>query len=99
MIRTGKSVKASARLFLCMLICTLFFPTQAFSGETDALLLSCMDYRLVDDTHRYMSNRGLCDKYDHVILAGSSLGAVTDKYPAWNRTFWEHLDVSIEFGV
>jgi len=96
MIRTGKSVKAIVRLFLCMLICTLFFPTQVFSGETDVLLLSCMDYRLVDDTHRYMSNRGLCDKYDHVILAGSSLGAVTDKYPAWNRTFWEHLDVSIK---
>jgi carbonic anhydrase len=92
----GDSVKVSALLFLSLLIGSLVLPTQAFSGETDALLLSCMDYRLIDDTHRYMSSCGLCDKYDHVILAGSSLGAVTDKYPDWNRTFWEHLEVSIK---
>ena len=27
--------------------------------------------------------------------AGASLGALTDKYPAWNKTFWDHLEVSI----
>jgi carbonic anhydrase len=66
------------------------------AGKADALLLSCMDYRLVDDTERYMAGRGLRDKYDHVILAGASLGALTDRYPAWSRTFWEHLDAAIE---
>jgi carbonic anhydrase len=30
------------------------------------------------------------------VLAGASLGAITDKYPAWNRTFWEHLDIAIK---
>lgn len=65
------------------------------AGATEALLLSCMDFRLVDDTERYMSGRGLRDKYDHIVLAGASLGALTDKYPAWNATFWEHLDVAI----
>lgn len=65
------------------------------AGNTEALLLSCMDYRLIDETERYMSGRGLRNKYDHVILAGASLGALTDKYPAWNKTFWEHLDVAI----
>ena len=65
------------------------------AATTDALLLSCMDYRLMDDIERYMSGRGLRDKYDHVILAGASLGAITPKYPAWNETFWEHLDVAI----
>lgn len=66
------------------------------AGNTEALLLSCMDYRLIDDTERYMAGRGLKDKYDQVILAGASLGALTDKYPAWNKTFWEHLDVAIQ---
>lgn len=66
------------------------------AATTDALLLSCMDYRLMDDIEKYMSGRGLRDKYDHVILAGASLGAVTDKYPAWNQTFWEHLDIAIK---
>jgi len=65
-------------------------------GGTDALLLSCMDYRLTDNVEQYMSKRGLRKKYDHVILAGAALGALTDKYPAWNTTFWEHLGVAIE---
>jgi hypothetical protein len=69
-------------------------PARA-AGGTDALLLSCMDYRLMDNIEDYMSGRGMRDKYDHVVLAGASLGAVTDKYPAWNKTFWEHLDIAI----
>ncbi len=66
------------------------------AATTEALLLSCMDYRLMDEIERYMSGRGMRDKYDHIILAGASLGAVTPKYPAWNQTFWEHLDVAIK---
>jgi hypothetical protein len=68
-------------------------PRVAASGATEALLLSCMDYRLVNETEAYMSGRGLKDKYDHVILAGASLGATTDKFPHWGATFWDHLDV------
>ena len=66
------------------------------AGNTEALLLSCMDYRLIDETERYMTNRGLRDNYDHIILAGASLGAITEKYPPWNKTFWGHLDVAIQ---
>lgn len=66
------------------------------AGQTEALLLSCMDFRLVDHTARYMASRGLKDKYDHVILAGAALGALTDKFPAWNQTFWDHLSVALE---
>ena len=79
-------------LFLVMSV----IPHEVEAGQTDVLLLSCMDYRLVDDTERYMTERGLRDKYDHVILAGASLGATTDKYPAWNQTFLDHLDVAIK---
>ena len=52
--------------------------------------------RLIDEIDRYMTSRGLRDKYDHIILAGASLGAITEKYPAWNKTFWGHLDVAIQ---
>ena len=76
---------------------TLLAPRIArAAGDTEALLLSCMDYRLVEDTERYMAGRGLRKKYDHIVLAGGSLGALTDKFPAWNKTFWEHLDVAID---
>lgn len=73
------------------------WPPEARAAEgTDALLLTCMDYRLMDDIERYMNGRGMRNKYDHVILAGASLGAITDKYPAWNQTFWQHLDIAIQ---
>jgi len=55
-----------------------------------------MDFRLMDDIDRYMSSRDLREKYDHVVLAGASLGALTTKYPAWNKTFWQHLDIAIK---
>jgi hypothetical protein len=66
------------------------------AGNAEALLLSCMDYRLMDEIGRYMSARGLRDKYDHIVLAGAALGAVTDKYPAWNKTFWDHLGLAVD---
>lgn len=74
------------------------FPTTAAlaAGNADALLLSCMDFRLVDDTARYMEGRHLTNHYDHVVLAGASLGAVHDKFSAWHGTFWEHVDVAIQ---
>lgn len=69
---------------------------SARAGQTDALLLSCMDYRLMDDVGHYMDGIGMTNKYDHIILAGASLGATTGKFPAWNQTFWEHLGVAIQ---
>ncbi|HYD31352.1 MAG TPA: carbonic anhydrase [Azospirillaceae bacterium] len=71
-------------------------PVARAAGGTDALLLSCMDYRLVDDVVRYMDGRGLTNNYDHVILAGASLGALTDKFASWGKTFWDHLEVAIQ---
>ena len=70
--------------------------TARAAGGTDALLLSCMDYRLTEATERYRASRGLGKKSDHIVLAGAALGAVTPKFPAWNQTFWEHLGVAIE---
>lgn len=63
--------------------------------KAGTLLLSCMDYRLMDEIERYMLRRGLYHNYDHIVLAGASLGAITDKYPAWSRTFWDHLDLAV----
>jgi hypothetical protein len=68
----------------------------SIAGEADALLLSCMDYRLIDDTAEYMQNeRHLLNKYDYVILAGASLGVNNRTYRNWGRTFWQHLDTAI----
>jgi carbonic anhydrase len=71
-------------------------PKARAGGHAKALLLSCMDYRLVDDLVAFMNARGLKDDYDHVVLAGASLGVVSDKFADWHDTFWQHLDVAIK---
>ncbi len=102
--RNGVVVENSRRRFLqvaalgggaSLLGVMSLIPEARAAGAADALLLSCMDYRLMYEIERYMSGRKLRDKYDHIVLAGASLGALTDKYPAWSRTFWEHLDIAI----
>jgi len=70
-------------------------PARA-SGGIEALLLSCMDYRLVDDLTRYMDGRGLTNQYDHIVLAGASAGASHPKLASWHETFWSHLQVAID---
>jgi hypothetical protein len=104
-ITETNSTETSRRKFLqlaalgggaSLLAVTTGISTAHAAKGTDALLLSCMDFRLMDEIERYMTGRGLRDKYDHVVLAGASLGAVTDKFPAWNKTFWEHLDIAIQ---
>jgi carbonic anhydrase len=66
------------------------------AGNVDSVVLSCMDYRLMDDVGVYLDGRGLKDNYDHLILAGASLGAVTSKYPHWGQAFFEHLGLAIK---
>lgn len=75
---------------------TFVYAEASMAGEADALLLSCMDYRLIDDTAQYMKDkRQLLGKYDYVILAGASLGVNNRTYRNWGRTFWQHLDTAI----
>jgi carbonic anhydrase len=74
-----------------------FAPRLALAaGNTEALLLSCMDFRLMAEIAKYMDSRFLTHNYDHVVLAGASLGALNEKTPAWGQTFWDHLDVAMK---
>jgi hypothetical protein len=66
------------------------------TGQAEALLLSCIDYRLPGKIARYMEGRGLAANYDHIILAGASLGATNTLYPHWGQAFRDHLDLAIK---
>jgi hypothetical protein len=68
----------------------------AAAGGTDALLLNCIDYRLTGQVTRYMAARGLGQRYDQVVLAGAALAAVHPAVPAWNQTFWDHVQVALD---
>lgn len=62
-------------------------------GQAEVVLLSCMDYRLANEVEAYMAARGLRDNYDHLIVAGASIG-VNQGDPAWGKTFWEHVGLA-----
>ncbi len=64
--------------------------------SAEALLLNCMDYRLVDNVQRFMKSRGLYDRYDQVTIAGAAIGVLTDQHTEWGDTFWEHLSLARE---
>lgn len=89
--RMLRTAAAGAALFAAPMM-----PLPAAAGHAGALLLSCMDYRLLDDVVRYMDSRALTNNYDQVILAGASLGVTTSLYPAWGETFWSHLQLSLD---
>ena len=61
------------------------------------LLLSCIDLRLMDETIQFMDHDGLTNRYDHLTLAGASLGALgacKEQYAHWKQTFFDHLAVA-----
>ena len=68
----------------------------AAGGNVEALVLNCMDYRLANELTFFMTEHGLINKYDHLVMAGATLAVATDKYPAWAETFWDHLKLAIE---
>jgi hypothetical protein len=70
-------------------------PAPAAHG-IDVLLLTCMDFRLQNETVNYMDRRGLRDKYDHIVLAGASIGVLAEQRPEWGMVFWDHLDTAIQ---
>ena len=64
--------------------------------QADTLLLSCMDFRLIDDMVKFMNNEGFNNNYDDYILAGASLGYNQQTYPGWKKSFDAHLGLAIK---
>ncbi|PZX51660.1 hypothetical protein LX76_03011 [Cereibacter changlensis] len=73
----------------------LALPAQA-GGKADAILLSCMDYRLIDDLAIMLNQMQYRNSYDHVILAGGALGAVHPQFAAWHPVFWDHVGLAVK---
>ncbi len=64
------------------------------SGAIEAMGVTCIDYRLVDDAVRFFDKLGLTNEYDELALAGASLAAVSPKFPKANAAFWDQLAIS-----
>ena len=72
----------------------IFMPHRAHAREVEALALTCMDYRLIDDAVRFFDGIHLTNDYDEVSLAGAALAAVSPKFPSSNAAFWDHVVIA-----
>lgn len=82
-------------LFLGGAVTMSMLPLRArAAGEVEALGLTCIDYRLVDDAVRFFAQLGLANSYDELALAGASLAAVSPKFPSANAAFWDQLSIA-----
>jgi hypothetical protein len=60
-------------------------PTE-YKKTASTLLISCVDFRLRDETEKLMEQIGLLDSYDEVVMPGASLALVSEKHKHWAQT-------------
>lgn len=72
------------------------YPTRNQLEVHDArkIILTCMDFRLLDDVVKMMNNLGYNNDYDQFILAGSSLGFNQTEHTYWKKAFLDHLELA-----
>lgn len=68
---------------------------QLTAEHATTYLVTCMDFRLIDDICRAMDNMGYNNNYDQFIVAGASLGFCQNKYPHWRQTAMDHLEIGL----
>lgn len=61
-----------------------------------AILLTCMDFRLIDDIVYKMNALGYLNEYDEFILAGASLGYNGIPGYTWAPAFEDHINLAIQ---
>jgi hypothetical protein len=69
-------------------------PVAARAAEVEALAITCIDYRLVDDGVKFFDGLHLTNEYDQVALAGASLAGVSPKFPSSNAAVWDHVGIA-----
>lgn len=73
------------------------FGAGAYQKPTyEAMLISCIDPRMVDPVHKYMNGRGLDGKYSQFVIAGAAIAAEAKAFESWHQTLWDNLAASID---
>ncbi len=63
-------------------------------SKASTLLISCVDFRLRDETEKLMRiNFGLLDDYDEIVMPGASLALVSQDHPHWKQTVEDIVEV------
>ena len=71
-------------------------PSLAAEGDYDAMLVSCIDPRMVAPVYKYMDQRGLTGQYSQFVIAGAAIAVVAPKFEAWRPAFWDNLAATIQ---
>ncbi|MBE9229433.1 carbonic anhydrase [Phormidium sp. LEGE 05292] len=73
----------------------LGFTRPALAEKTaKALVLSCIDFRILEAERYFLSLNNLGNQYDLTALAGSSLALSGLPHPADAQAFWDQLELS-----
>jgi carbonic anhydrase len=68
----------------------------AAEGNYEAMLLSCIDPRMVTPVYKYMDQRGLSGRYSQFVIAGAAIAVVAPSFETWRPAFWDNLAASIQ---
>lgn len=72
-------------------------PAWAEDGKAyQAMLLTCIDPRMVVPVATLMQDRGLKGQYSQFAIAGAAVGVVAPAFEAWHDTFWDNLEASVQ---
>src|SRR5580704_2187704 len=70
--------------------------TWAQKPTYEAMLLSCIDPRIIDPVHNYMNARDLDGKYSQFTIAGAAIAAEAKAFDNSIQTFCDNLATSLE---
>ena len=59
-----------------------------------AFLVTCMDFRFINDEISHMADKGYDVNFDAFVLAGVSIGINQTKCPEWAKTMFDHIEIS-----
>ena len=91
------AVPLDRRHFLFATGLTAAFPSLAKAQtQYEAMLLSCIDPRMVAPVYKYMDGRQLTGRYSQFVIAGAAIGVVAPKFKGWHETFWDNLGASFQ---
>lgn len=69
-------------------------PALAATHQAKALVLSCIDFRVMDAERDFLAQHQLAHQHDWTALAGASLALAGYPHTAEAEAFWDQLDLS-----
>ena len=75
---------------------TAAFPALAQYKQYEAMLVNCIDPRIITASNTYMAGRGYKDQYSQFVIAGGPIGVVAPAFVDWQKTFWDNLGITVQ---